>query len=386
MTGNILKKIRMLFIREKTIFSLIVICTFISSVILCFCFGLFCDYIEKKNREIYELTTIRIEFDYDIEHDRYVTKKQLEECILQFSDYITDSIEIFFVRSWIENDMLLECRFIVNEGEYLPCDVVRNNLTKTGELINYFTEDQEKNGDKVAIIPGKEWTWNDLSVIDQMMTDEKHIDIEGTEYRVIGYHGWGSRILIPFASMDNDSVIDAEGLTLGFKRSISFKQYNEIKRIIEQCLGDVAHVPEMPVLDTFRMTVYNTVLLIDILIAGWLAINFAILYSYILFRRRRDIGIFLMCGLSKSKVSAYVVLCFHLFVIPGFICGIIFYHYILLPVISWMIPNAIGNYNLLSYICLTIVFEIVSLIITGITIAAVIHGTDIVKALKTDSE
>ena len=160
MTGNILKKIRMLFIREKTIFSLIVICTFISSVILCFCFGLFCDYIEKKNREIYELTTIRIEFDYDIEHDRYVTKKQLEECILQFSDYITDSIEIFFVRSWIENDMLLECRFIVNEGEYLPCDVVRNNLTKTGELINYFTEDQEKNGDKVAIIPGKEWTWN----------------------------------------------------------------------------------------------------------------------------------------------------------------------------------------------------------------------------------
>ena len=47
MTGNILKKIRMLFIREKTIFSLIVICTFISSVILCFCFGLFCDYIEE---------------------------------------------------------------------------------------------------------------------------------------------------------------------------------------------------------------------------------------------------------------------------------------------------------------------------------------------------
>ena len=47
MTGNILKKIRMLFIREKTIFSLIVICTFISGVILCFCFGLFCDYIEE---------------------------------------------------------------------------------------------------------------------------------------------------------------------------------------------------------------------------------------------------------------------------------------------------------------------------------------------------
>ncbi len=385
MTRNILKKIRMLFIREKTIFSLIVICTFISSIILCLCFGLFCNYIEKKNEEVFELTVLEIRFDCDVAHGRYITKKQVEDCIMQFSDNITDDVEMFFVRSKIENDMLLECRFVISDGEYLPCDTVRNNLTKLGYLKNYFNEDEEKNGDKAAIIPGEEWSWNDLSVINNMIIDENYIDIQGIAYRIIGYHGWGSRILIPFASLDDDIVIDSEGLTLVFKRSITLKQYNEVKEIVENSLGDAAHVPEMPVLDAFRVTVYNTVLLIDILIAGWIAVNFSILYHYILLSRRKEIGIFLMCGLSKRRISTYVTLCSNMFLLPSFICGIIFYHYVLLPSISWMIPSALGNYNLLSYLCLIIIFWIVSLVITGVTITSFIYNTDIVKVIKTDS-
>ena len=92
MERSILKKIRMLFIREKTIFSLIVICTFISSIIVCLCFGLFCNYIEKKNAEIYELTVLEIKFDNDFEQGGYITKKQVDQCVMQFSDNITDNV------------------------------------------------------------------------------------------------------------------------------------------------------------------------------------------------------------------------------------------------------------------------------------------------------
>lgn len=385
MAIHILNKIRILFIREKAVFSLIVICTFITSIILCFSFGLFCNFIEKKNEQVYELTMLEIGFDSMVDEGKYITKKQIEDCVAHFSKNVTDDVEMIFVRVKLENGVYLECRFTIKDGNYFLCENVRDNLIKSDDLINYFTESDEMYGNKVAIIPGEEWDWNDLSVLEGMLIDDDHILIQGESYKIIGYHGWGSRILLPFDALKDDSVMDSLGMSLAFDKSISLNQYNEVKRVVEQYLGDCAHVPEMPVLAHFQRMLYNTVLLVVILITVLAAVNFSILYHFILLQRRKDLGIFLVCGLNKNRASVYVTISCYMYLIPSFVLGILIYHYMILPCVSWMIPYAGGHYNILTYFLLTVIFCVVSILIIGVTITTFIHRVDLVRIMQADS-
>lgn len=382
---HILKKIRIMFIREKVIFSLIVICTFISSIVLCFSFGLFCNYIEKKNEQVYELTMLEIGFDCLIDEGKYITKKQVENCVMQLPESVTDDVEMFFVRVRLENDVFLECRFTIRDGNYFLCETVRDNLIRSGDLKNYFTESDEIKGNKAAIIPGGEWDWNDLSVLDGMMIDDNNILIQGESYQIIGYHGWGSRILIPFASLDDDTIIDSMGMSVMFDKSINLRQYKEVKRVVEQSLGDFAHVQEMPVLDKFQRMLYNTALLIVALVTVLVAVNFSILYHFILLQRRKDLGIFLLCGLNKNRASAYITIGCYTYLFPSFVLGIIVYHFMMLPYVTWMIPYAGVDYNFLAYSLLTIIFCMVSVLIIGVTITIFIRKADLVRIMQADS-
>lgn len=384
MARLILKNVRLLYIREKAIFSLIVLCTFLSSILLCFCYGLYCNYIEKKNSQEYELMDLEISFDYsgNMGKENYITAKQIEECVLQFSENITDNVEMFFVRSKEEKtQILLECRFIIRDGKFYPCDVVRDNLVRSGLLENYFTVSHEKEGAQVAIVPGdkEQWRWNNVSLINEMMIDDHHILLQGETYQVVGEHGWADRILLPFASLDEKTVIDEYGLNLSFKQRMTHQQYDEVKAVVEQTLGDVAQVPAKPELDRFLRNLYNTVLIIDILIAGIIALNFAILYQYIILRRKKEMGIFMLCGRNRKQSIIYFILESHSILIPSFIVGVIGYHYLLRPLISWLMPYVQDSYNFLSYATLTVAYLVMSVLIIGISLAVGIKKLSIAE-------
>lgn len=390
MTGSMLKKIWALFIREKQFFFLMIVCTFLSGIVLCMCFGVFCNYIEAKNAGEHDLRMLEIPFDDDVENGRYITKKQVADCVMQLSDNVTEDVDMFFVRSRMNNGFLIACRFMIDEGEYRACQLVRNNLVRTSDLNDYFTDDDEREGKKVAIIPNGEWTeemlsWMDgRAVIDDMMTDASHINVNGEIYEVIGDHKFAGEILVPFQSLSDDTVIDAEGLTLTFKESISPRQYNEVKTVVEDSLGDAVHVPKMPVLDHYRMTIYNTAIFLDILVAVWIALNFSILYRYILICRKKEIGIFLACGLNKNKMLLYITLSLCLMLLPVFLLAIVIFHIVILPMISWMIQYAVKNYTFIMYLCMNVIFGIVLLTVTGITVGRIIYDTDIMTAIKGD--
>lgn len=384
MTKYIRKEIRNLFIREKTIFSLIIICTFASGILINFCYGIFCNYVEKKNSSEYSLTAIDIYFDADKIAENPITKKQVEDFVWSLPNNIKDSVIMFFCRSKLKgtnHDFWIETRFTIKDGCYYPCENTRDILTRQGMLDNYFTEENEKYGEQVAIISRENEVGNGRYVPTEMMIDDKTLIIQGKSYQIIGHHDWGYSIFVPFASLDDNTVIDSEGVTLGFGRSVTRSQYNEVKAAVEQHFGSCAQMPEMKELSEFSKTVFRTSMLISGLVALSAAINLSVLYRYILLYRKKEIGILMLCGLDKKKTACCIVLECLLLFIPVFVTGIVLYHYLIFPAIRWMIPYAAGSYHLSVYLWLTAIFTLVSAVIVGITLFSFIYKENFIMEL-----
>jgi len=385
MAKYILKNIRILFMREKQLFSLMVIYTFLAGIVLSFCYGLFCNYIEKRNAQEYLLTAIEIEFNSDIKSEKYVTKAQIMKCIEQFSANITENAFMFFVRFYLENGAELECRFRIKNGEYYPCEIFRNNLMRHGHLNNYFSDDDERLGNKVIIVPTDDWAGVNKKIVKSMIRDDNTVLINGEVYEIIAKHDWVADFLVPFTSLDNDMIVDDLGLTIGFNNRVTYGQYKEVEKVVKENLGDIAIFVDHPELQASVRSLYSTAILVDALIVFVIAINFAILYQYILQRRKREIGIFLLCGLGRKRaVGLFTAGCFML-VFPCFLFGLIFYYCILLPAVSLLLPYINDGYNIVSYLCMTIVFALISLLVIGGTVAGFIHKTQIAEVVNKKS-
>ncbi len=309
----ILKNIKSFIKLEKMIFLLILLCIVTSSFIINFSYGLYQNYNvikEEKSSEFKELCIT-------INDSDSVTKDKLKNCVFAISNKTNKSISMYLVFPIIEpfygmqddgwNRVMI--RFTAENGIIKPSTAFAQQLEDNGNMISgeYFTEKQEGNGDLVALArppvdpQSKDFMIDVTSDITTRIDGEKRwVEIQNKEYEVIGYHKQLATPYFPFESLD-DSTTFQEAIYLVFPKSMTNSQYKEIKMNFEGMFGSAITVPELDIPESENYYLYNTIILISIMIAILAAINFAVLYKYILSKRTKTLAIFRICGCTKSK-------------------------------------------------------------------------------------
>ncbi len=117
-------------------------------------------------------------------------------------------------------------------------------------------------------------------------------------------------------------------------------------------------VLEFPILDfpdTDTYYLYNNIMLISVLLAMLSALNFAMLYQYILQKRNKELAVFRLCGCTRAKATGiYLSECLWLS-IPTYILGNILFDVLLKNVLIPFFPNMEHAFSLAVYLVYCIV-------------------------------
>jgi len=195
---------------------------------------------------------------------------------------------------------------------------------------SYFTEQQYEEGELVAVASVSEVVNEQLCWPEgwKYKPVDGWITIDGRKYRCIGQAGIGDMPLIPFTTVEDDFVIDAiYFMPHGIMKR---KEYEAIVSVLTEFFPGV-EVPDYPVPDAEQTMIYRGIMMICVLIAVISALVYAVLYQYVIERRKRTLDIFRVSGLTiQSAQWIYMGECvLLLFICYGIALGL--FRYILLP-------------------------------------------------------
>ena len=360
----IIKNIKSFIRTEKIIFILILICIIASSFIINFSYGLYQNYHVIKEEEESDLYSFEITFNNDLNGD-YASKGVLKNTLMSFSDSLNDSIDMYFVVPYTDEintdeygDMII--RFCISNGNIAPCELFKKNMQTYGTLISgeYFSEEQEKNGENVALA----FTGD---VTETLMNENGTISFQGKEYEIIGTQRMHS-LIVPFESLNSDTPIN--DLLFNFVKPLTRSQYDEIKEKISDAFGELAVIPELDIPESENYYLYNTIIIISVLIALLSAINFAVLYKYILSKRTKSLSVFRICGCTRFKALGMFLSECMIITIPVFALTSLCYDKFILPVLAVHFEYIESAYNMKLYLIIFAIYVLSSLIVLGIMI------------------
>lgn len=372
----IVKNIRSFFVTEKMIFFLIMLCVITSSFIVNFSYGLYQNYnvvIEKENSEQNEIVI-------DINDSSAITKEKIRNCVISVSSETNDKIGMYYIRPEIKPFTdgseygLMDIRFTVKNSQILPCDIIYQNLKNYGNWKGgiYFSDEQEINGERVAIArevntisPENCYT---TPITTRTEGAKRWIEVQGKEYEVIGYHSLGYAPYVPFESLDDDTTFSLF-IDIWFEAPITRPQYNELKNKFEGMFGSAITFPVMDIPESENYYLYNTIIVISILIALLAAINFAVLYKYILSKRTKKLAVFRICGCTKAKAFTMFISECMLLMIPLFVATTIIYDRFILPKLGDHFEYIESAYSIKLYLLIFMIYIVASAFVLSFMIS-----------------
>ncbi len=317
--------------KETGLFCLCLICIFLSSQLMLTAYGIYGCYTKKKLTREMDMNSL----DLELSETGTVTKGEFSEAFLACPPELTDGIDMILAYvKYTEKEGVrpLELRFTVREGKISSCSLFAHNLEQNRMITEYFSEEQEEKGEAVALV----YNGMDQEIqgwLKDMENPDGTLSILGKEYEVIGSQSWAAAVLIPYQSLEDDTALYNDfGILLYFHDPVTREQYNQLKETLTAQLGDRVIFPEREIYDFNQLYLYNTILLINGFILLAAALNFALLYRYILMKRKKNLAVFQLCGLTRLRAACYYLgecilllvpviplafVCFRLLVLPA---------------------------------------------------------------------
>lgn len=359
----LLKNLKSFRKNERIIYILVIVCVFVSSIMISFSYGIYRNYLSEKEAQNYQLTQLQIKFTEDSDKGD-VTKEKLDRCLLRFSEELDKKIDCFLITARVNEDMVTECRFTIKNGKFSRCDVFKENMIKGDFLKVYFTQEQEETGQAVMLIYNRRKYETPAPATDKIKRESGFAQLQGKSFEIIGTQRWlVDSVLIPYAALAEDTTLMEKGLSMSFTSAITEQQYEEITEIFQQELGDLASIPPMGKSDISSEDIYNTMIVLAVLIAIVAAVNLAILFLYVLAAREREFGIFLICGLNRNQITRLYLLECAVLCIPVFISGLVAYNWMILPIMQKSYLYMAGIYSISIYITMFFIYFFVTSLI-----------------------
>ena len=362
-----LKNIKSFFINNFIIFILLVISTITSAIVIFFSYGVYQNYNTILSYKEDDLSDDYIGINYVNTGSEYVTKRDLLNCLSEIDDIsneLREQIIQYDVEGIIDNNSY-EFKFLYCDGKFKVAEEFKENLKKYDNLTEgtYWSDYEEANGICVALISDPA-VFGEISALDSIKYVNQ-LKIGGKIYDIIGKQAWNEKgAMFPFST-----VADEQRLTstlISFNSAVSVKTYNQIRDVFNNYMGDKAVFEEIRTIDKDTYYTYKTVILISVFIALIAAINFMILYRYIMSTRKWTTAIFRILGLTPAKLNFMNMSECIILIVPFFILGMVLYQTVFLPRLHTYFVYMQDAYTPFVYFLLFVIFISVSLIVIGI--------------------
>lgn len=411
--------------KEPIMFFLILLCSFIAAIILYFSLGMIIHYQENRRRgdiNAYEMTVYyndledaqRAEIsDYSQKAENYLAvEKNLQYMTVgELHSFLKEIPKTLFMNC---NQMLMNayyeaddasvefvddsgamgtrnvylCRFAFHYDE--ATDIISPFTKKAGKLIygDYLSTEDEIYGNHNAVIGIG--VYNDLFVEGRKKDPELGYNVtydsgynftEHTEFTLFGetYHIVGITdgvdIDIPFNSLKNDVPICtfwSDCMIFLYDVPVTVQQEELLRQYVETEYPGYLSVENLE--HTYQNVSFYTVLIVVLVLVILIAVtNIAVIFRYILMKRKKQIAIFKLCGCQNC--TAMFIGEGILLTVPAFFIGSFVYLLLLRPVLDKMfvfMDAAYTPWNLFSVFCLFAVLSVLALCVSAYPI---VHQT-----------
>lgn len=362
-----LKNIKSFFINNFIIFILLVISTITSAIVIFFSYGVYQNYNTILSYKEDDLSDDYIGINYVNTGSEYVTKRDLLNCLSEIDDIsneLREQIIQYDVEGIIDNNSY-EFKFLYCDGKFKVAEEFKENLKKYDNLTEgtYWSDYEEENGICVALISDPD-VFGDISALSSIRYVNQ-LKIGGKIYDIIGKQAWNEKgAMFPFSTVADEQLLTST--LISFNSAVSVKTYNQIRDVFNNYMGDKAVFEEIRTIDKDTYYTYKTVILISVFIALIAAINFMILYRYIMSTRKRTTAIFRILGLTPAKLNFMNMSECIILIVPFFILGMVLYQTVFLPRLHTYFVYMQDAYTPFVYFLLFVIFISVSLIVIGI--------------------
>lgn len=359
---------------ETGFFILGILCIFLSLQMMLTAYGLFGIYTIKKTAEEQNLSSLQFTFS------DAVTKQEFAEAIKKVPQELNDKILQYYITvelpqqnrssSWKD----LDFHITVRNGKITISSQFAENTKDSGTIPEFFTEEQESNGELVALTSDF-----DLESLEKFQSDGETIEVFGQTYQIIGKQRW-SLIMIPFSSLPDDTILSGESVSM--YEPITKQDYDQLRTVLTRELDNRISFPDLNIPDLNELYRYNTVLWVNLFIICASALNFALLYRYLMMKRRGELAVFRLCGLRKGKAALlYLGECIGL-ILPGTAVAFGCFHWLILPILAKVHGDIVTLYSPVIYGKLIAGYLAVTFVILAVVIGMELRSSSLTLWLR----
>ncbi len=350
----IYKNIKKFICNDSFMFALVILTVLVSCIMLHFSYGLYQSYMSEKEADASNQYSASLTFSYNFEEynvDKYgdgqcevkapegVTEFATVEMLKNFAKDLSNTFQEDLLT--VETNAVVETYrlysvFDILNGEIILSELYEENLKKGSKVSSgrFFSPEEFKEGEKVAIAFDKyNINVGNTPYMDKMLVEEdRYVLLGENKYKVIG---WGSidcdLPTIPITALPDNTPLEGY-ITFTFEHPVNRGNYQELKELAESDFQGLAQLESMALPNVDQIYLYNTIIIISVLIALVSSMNFAILYRYILTTRKKELRIFRICGMTRLRaVVTYITECLFI-TLPVYFCGVFLFAKGLLPI------------------------------------------------------
>lgn len=269
-----------------------------------------------------------------------------------------------------ETDFLISDGKIVNSSDY-GFDSLYNfsfggQTTNTFQYGRYFTDQEYAEGSRVCIMYGFQKNLRG-EYLEKYLVDDANVLIGDAKYHIIGLQNGIGTGYLPITSVEGDSVLLDE-IALRFRDNVSLREINLLNDAAQKCFGNRI-ISNYELEETEENSyLYNTILLLVLLVSLVAAFNFCALYHYIVTTRRRTLKIFRVCGLSHRKsVWLYLGEC-SILSVGTYLLTLLLFRFLLMPFLAAKINVFDFHYRAEVYLVLFLIYFLSSFLLQYVMI------------------
>jgi hypothetical protein len=360
----------------------------ISAFVICFSYGLYQNYNvvidegESEQRELEILPTS----NNGVEETSVTTKMLIDTLKSLSADTLKNiksvNCDAIVATSAIEKNVF-SFYFGYDGKTFYPCgtdscftDKQYNSFEKIVAINPALrTDDASYMSIAVADI-GDEWMCNNIG-------DSQSIEIGGDDYKIVNEDFNDGVLIAPITAFYNDTPLRLHNgnwcVYLEFTTDISRSQYDDIVGAVAMNMGDSAKVPDMDISPASELFYYKTILLVSVMISVLAALNFAVLYRFVLQKRIKTLTIFRLCGCTKNRiVRLYLSECM-LVGLPLFAVTEIAFDRLALPALSGIFEYIGYAYSPILYLAIFGIYAVSSFVVLLIMISVYVGNRTITQ-------
>lgn len=291
-----------------------------SVIVIVFSYGVINHYQFKVNEK--ESTTLIYDFKSKTDEEGYakwVSMDKVDDFIEKVLPLIEKKLDYFYIMGNVDN-YSFQCSSGYESGRFTVSTQLADRIgVISGEI---FTNEQMNSSEDIVIAP------------EVMVDDEGYATIGEVKYKAVGILSSSAYapnwVFAPYKTMPENTRVFY--ISLLFEQPLWESEYNEIVQLITGVFGDNFNIPEFDgIVNESSNRVYRDIIFIIGFLIVVCAVNYCIMYRYMLEKRRREFAITRICGCSRYKAGIVYMAELLGTSLITLILGQLMYHYCILP-------------------------------------------------------